>query len=179
MNCRKKVRPQLGVRNHQSPPLACEPISASTLGVFRVRFPEAAAEALTADGTSRVSQHASSARGNWSPPSRTQLSRTIANQATNARDRCRSSPKNRPRQVTPACPKSAANNGHSFRVASAIQQRTLGLTKQHRARLWPTTSCWLRHVSGSGHPQNLVFKPRRSHDPDRFLLRSNRLGPPI
>jgi hypothetical protein len=27
--------------------------------------------------------------------------------------------------------------------------------------------------------QNLVFKPRRSHDPNRSLLRSNRLGPPI
>src|SRR5712672_2754148 len=27
--------------------------------------------------------------------------------------------------------------------------------------------------------QNLVFKPRRSHDRNRSLLRSNRLGPPI
>src|SRR6266446_4863655 len=44
-----------------------------------------------------------------------------------------------------------ANNGHSFRVASAIRQPTLGLTKQHRLR--PTTSCWLRHVSGSAHPR--------------------------
>src|SRR6266550_4430027 len=49
------------------------------------------------------------------------------------------------------CPLSA-NNGHSFRVASAIRQPTLGLTKQHRARLWPTTTCWLPHVSGSAHP---------------------------
>jgi hypothetical protein len=24
---------------------------------------------------------------------------------------------------------------------------------QHRARLWPTTSCWLRHVGGSAHPR--------------------------
>jgi hypothetical protein len=46
-----------------------------------------------------------------------------------------------------------ANDGHSFRVALAIRQPTLGLTKQHRARLWPTTSCWLRHVGGSAHPR--------------------------
>jgi hypothetical protein len=51
-----------------------------------------------------------------------------------------------------ACLK-GASSGNSFRVALAIRQRTLGLTKQHRARLWPTTSCWLRHVSGSAHPR--------------------------
>jgi len=33
--------------------------------------------------------------------------------------------------------------------------------------------------SAAAHIRHLVFKTRRSHDPNRSLLRSNRLGPPI
>jgi hypothetical protein len=43
--------------------------------------------------------------------------------------------------------------GHSFRVALPIREPTLGLTKPLRARLWPTTSCWLRHDNGSANPR--------------------------
>jgi hypothetical protein len=52
------------------------------------------------------------------------------------------------------------------------------LTKQHRARPLPTTllasSCRRQRRS-----QNLAFKPRRSHGPNRSLLRSNQPSPPI
>ena len=52
------------------------------------------------------------------------------------------------------------------------------LTKQHRARLLPTTllasSCRRQRRS-----QNLALKLSRSHGPNRSLLRSNQHGPPI
>jgi len=70
-----------------------------------------------------------------------------------------------------------ARSGHSFELHSdpAAHAR---LTKQHRARLLPTTllasSCRRQRRS-----QNLALKLRRSHGPNRSLLRSNQHGPPI
>jgi hypothetical protein len=37
------------------------------------------------------------------------------------------------------CDRTVYANGHSFRLALAIQQPTLGLTKPHWASLWPSS----------------------------------------
>jgi hypothetical protein len=58
--------------------------SAFAVDAGRVRLAGAADEGRAAGDTSRVSQRANNARANWSPASRTQSSRTMTNQATNA-----------------------------------------------------------------------------------------------
>lgn len=79
------MRSHSRVRNHGSPPPdLVRSDSAFAVDAGRVRLAEAADEGRAAGDTSRVSQRANNARANWSPASRTQSSRTMTNQATNA-----------------------------------------------------------------------------------------------